>query len=102
MALGEILGIITDQLMEGAMSSRWDAEHVVELQMRLNDARDGEEIDLGINDAALLLDGMAFTEVMSVEFPFFDMVQWTSDFVTQELRAHWTEDEWRAFAARTN
>jgi hypothetical protein len=102
MALGEILGIITDQLMEGSMTARWDAEHVVELQMRLNDARDGEEIDIGINDAALLLDGMAFTEVMSVEFPFFDMVQWTSDFVTQELRSHWTEEEWRAFAARAS
>ena len=100
LALGEILGIITDQLMEGSMQSRWDAEHVVELQMRLHDATDGEEITLGIDDAALLLDGMAFTEVMSVEFPFFEMVQWTSDFVTGELRSHWTEEEWRSFASR--
>jgi hypothetical protein len=38
--------------------------------------------------------------VMSVEFPFFEMVQWTSDFVTTELRAYWTEDDWRAFAAK--
>lgn len=100
LALSEILGIITDQLMEGMMQSRWDAEHVIDLQLRLHDATDGEEITMGIDDAALLLDGMAFTEVMSVEFPFFDMVQWTSDFVTGELRAHWSEDEWRAFAAR--
>ena len=55
---------------------------------------------MGIDDAALLLDGMAFTEVMSVEFPFFEMVQWTSDFVTTELRSHWTEDEWRKFASK--
>ena len=91
---------MTDQLMEGSMRPRWDAETVVELQMRLHRAEDGETIELGIDDAALLLDGMAFTEVLSVEFPFFDMVQWTSDFVTAELRSHWSEDEWRAFAAR--
>ena len=100
LALGEIIGIMTDQLFEGSMQERWDPEVLVGLQMRLHAAHDGETIEMGIDDAALLLDGMAFTEVMSVEFPFFDMVQWTSDFVTAELRSHWTEDEWRAFAAR--
>ena len=100
LALGEILGIMTDQLMEGSMRPRWDAEAVVELQMKLHRAEDGETIEMGIDEAALLLDGMAFTEAMSVEFPFFDMVQWTSDFVTTELRTHWTEQEWLDFAAR--
>ena len=100
MALNEIIGIMTDQLMEGNMTTRWDAEKLVELQMKLHDAQDGEAVDIDISEAALLLDGMAFTEVMSVEFPFFEMVQWTSDFVTGELRAYWTEDEWRIFAAK--
>lgn len=100
LALNEIIGIMTDQLMEGQMMQRWDAEVLVGLQMRLHQAQDGEAIELDISDAALLLEGMAFTEVMSIEFPFFEMVQWTSDFVTQELRPHWTEDEWREFAAR--
>ena len=100
MALNEIIGIMTDQLMEGNMNSRWDAEALVELQMRLHLAQDGEAIEIDISEAALLLDGMAFTEVMSVEFPFFEMVQWTSDFVTQELRSYWNEDEWREFVAR--
>jgi hypothetical protein len=100
MALNEIIGIMTDQLLEGNMTARWDAEKLVELQMKLHDAQDGEAIEIDISEAALLLDGMAFTEVMSVEFPFFEMVQWTSDFVTGELRGYWTEDEWRAFAAR--
>jgi hypothetical protein len=27
------------------------------------------------------------------------MVRWTSDFVTEELRQHWTDDEWRSFTA---
>ena len=99
-ALFEILGIMSDQLMEGNMLTRWDAEAVVGLQLRLSGLQEGEPVEIGIDDAALILDGMAFTEVMSVEFPFFDMVQWTSDFVTEQLRSHWTEDEWRSFASR--
>lgn len=100
LALSEILGIMSDQLMDGEMQQRWDAEHVVDLQLRLNDAHGGDAIEIGIDDAALLLDGMAFTEVMSVEFPFFEMVQWTSDFVTEELRQHWSEDQWRRYVGR--
>ena len=99
-ALFEILGIMTDQLMEGNMHSRWDTEAVFELQMRLAGVVDGEPVEMGIDDAALLLDGMAFTEVMSVDFTFFQMVQWTSDFITGELRSHWTEDEWLAYVGR--
>jgi hypothetical protein len=99
-ALFEILGIMTDQLMEGNMANRWDAETVVGLQLRLSGLREGEPVEIGIDDAALLLDGMAFTEVMSVDFPFFEMVQWTSDFVTAELRSHWSEDLWLAYVGR--
>ena len=57
-------------------------------------------VTLDIDDAALLLDGMAFTEIASMELPWFEMVQWTSDFITTELRQHWTDDEWRTYAAR--
>lgn len=100
LALGEILGIMTDQLAEGSMHDRWNDEAVVTLVMKMHRAHDGETIEMGLDEAALILDGMAFTEVMSVEFPFFDMVQWTSDFVTEQLRSHWSEDEWRSFASR--
>ena len=99
-ALFEILGIMSDQLMEGNMLTRWDAEAVVGLQLRLSGLKDGEAVEFGIDDAALILDGMAFTEVMSIEFPFFEMVQWTSDFVTAELRAHWSEDLWLEYVGR--
>ena len=57
LALSEILGIMSDQLMDGEMQQRWDAEHVVDLQLRLNDAHNGDAIEIGIDDAALLLDG---------------------------------------------
>lgn len=99
-AIFEILGIMTDQLMEGNMASRWDAEAVVDLQMRLSGVGEGESVELGIDDAALLLDGMAFTEMMSVSFSFFEMVQWTTEFVASELRSHWTEESWLEYAAR--
>jgi len=100
LTLTELIGIMTDQLFEGNMSERWQAEHLVDLQVRINDHYEGLPVRMGIDDAALLLDGMSFTEVMSVDFPFFQMVQWTSDFITSELRSHWTEDQWRAFVVR--
>ena len=100
-ALTEILGIMADQIMGEAQSTRWEMTRLVELEARLLQPAEGDPVTIGIDDAALLLDGMAFTEVMSVEFPWFEMVQWTSDFVTAELRQHWTEDEWRDFSARS-
>jgi len=107
MALGTILGIMSDQAMSGA-SNRWDVERLLELEMRLGTAPgfvaadqldDVAAVTLGIDDAALLLDGMAFTEVASADLPWIDMVRWTSDFVTAELRSHWTESEWLEMTA---
>jgi hypothetical protein len=56
-----------------------------------------EGVLLGIDDAELLLQGMAFTEVMSQDLPWIESVRWVTDFITEELRQHWTEDEWRKF-----
>jgi hypothetical protein len=111
MALGQILGIMSDQAMSGA-ATRWDVERLLELEMRLGlvpgvmpgvDEADGLDemptVTLGIDDVALLLDGMAFTEIASAELPWIDMVRWTSDFVTAELRSHWTDAEWLAMSA---
>lgn len=99
-ALFEILEIMTDQLMVGNMIDHWDTEAVFELQMRFAGVGVGEPLEIGINDAALLLDGMAFTETMSVDLPFVEMVRWTSDFITAELRSHWTEEQWLAYVGR--
>ena len=107
MAMGTILRIMSDQAMSGA-TARWHVEHLLELEMRLGVAPglvatdrldEMSTVTLGIDDAALLLDGMAFTEVASADLPWFDMVRWTSDFVTAELRSHWTEVEWLEMTA---
>lgn len=100
MALGQILGIMVDQLSGVTNASGWDVEHLIDLDARLAEHEDGQLFMMGINDAALLLEGMAFTEIMSADFPWIDMVRWTTDFVTEELRQHWTDEEWRAFSAR--
>jgi hypothetical protein len=102
LALGQILGIMSDQAMSGE-PTRWDIERLIEIEARLgvvsgafavDDLDDTSIVTLGIDDAALLLDGMAFTEVASADLPWIDMVRWTADFVTGELRSHWTESEW--------
>jgi hypothetical protein len=102
MALGQILGIMSDQAMSGG-GSRWDVQRLMEIEMRLGvvpgafgpeQLDEADTVTLGIDDAALLLDGMAFTEIASADLPWIDMVRWTSDFVTGELRSHWSEAEW--------
>jgi hypothetical protein len=111
MALGQILGIMSDQVMSGAPTP-WDIERLIELEMRLGlapglevqwleetSADEPLDVLLGIDDASLLLEGMAFTETASADLPWIDMVRWTSDFVTGELRRHWTEAEWMQLAA---
>jgi hypothetical protein len=111
-ALTQIVAIMSDQVLGGEGFGRWDVEEVMTLETRLgiaigvDDLRmpDGDDVvvTLGIEHAALLLDGMAFTEMASVDLPWFDMVQWTADFVTTEVRQHWTDDEWHEFAVRNN
>jgi len=100
MALGQILGIMTDQAMSGDVA-RWDVGRLMRLEGRLGVVQgatctddETRDVTLGIDDAALLLDGLAFTEIASADLPWIDMVRWTADFVTAELRSHWTDAEW--------
>ncbi len=102
LALGQILAIMSDQVMSGS-PSRWNVERLMEIEVRLgvvagtgelDQLADVETVTLGIDDVALLLDGMAFTEIASADLPWIEMVRWTSDFVTSELRSHWSDAEW--------
>lgn len=110
-SLWQILGIVFDSITGVSAPSGWpvDTERLVDLEGRLLswwdsvelETGDGpdREVELHIEDVALVLSGMAYTEVMSAELPWFEMVRWTSDFVTVELRAHWTEAEWAEFGS---
>ena len=95
LALSQILGIMLDQLLDGEDARGWSSEKILELEARLMAPGENEGVLLGIDDVALLLQGMAYTEVMSQEFPWIDTVRWVTDFVTEELRKHWSEEEWR-------
>jgi hypothetical protein len=103
-ALLQILGIMSDQLWSAgpgeALSEGWDLERVMAVEYRLQSGEPGPDPDttivtLNITDVALLLEGMAFTEVASADLPWVEMVRWTADFVTAELRHHWSEEMWR-------
>lgn len=95
LALSQILGIMLDDLIGNADASGWSSERILDLEARLMAPAEEEGVLLGIDDAALLLQGMAFTEVMSQDLPWIESVRWVTDFITEELRRHWTEDEWR-------
>jgi len=84
-----------DQLLDGEDARGWSSEKILDLEARLMAPGENEGVLLGIDDVALLLQGMAYTEVMSQEFPWIDTVRWVTDFVTEELRKHWSEEEWR-------
>ena len=85
-----------DQLLDGEDARGWSSEKILDLEARLMAPGENEGVLLGIDDVALLLQGMAYTEVMSQEFPWIDTVRWVTDFVTEELRKHWSEEEWRS------
>jgi hypothetical protein len=95
LALSQILAIMLDDVFGNAESSGWNSQHILDLEARLMEPAEGEGVLLGIDDAAMLLQGMAFTEVMSQDLPWIESVRWVTDFITEELRQHWTEDEWR-------
>lgn len=99
LALTQILGIMLDQLFEGEDTNGWNSESIIDLEARLMAPGEQDGVLLGIDDVALLLHGMAYTEVMSEDLPWIDSVRWVADFITVELRQHWTEDEWRGFGA---
>lgn len=108
-SIRQILGIVMDNAVEGATRWRFDLDHVQDLDERVTagwsrdelETMSGEPrvVELHIEDVDLVLHGMAFTEVMSADLPWIDMVRWTADFVTAQLRPHWTDDEWAALAA---
>lgn len=106
-AVAQLVGIMSDQVMDGADAARWDyhelmrVEHRFAVTTKVDDVGAGpsESVTVGMEDVAVLLDGMAHTEVMSDGFAWIDMVRWTADFISSELRGHWTDDEWREFTA---
>ncbi len=104
-AIHQTLGILDDHgqqrepmraaLLEQRVWDGWTNEEWTSM------AGDDAAIEFEIEDAAILLDGLAFTEMMSADLPWFDMVRWTVDFMTDQLRSAWTDAEWKQLGAGT-
>lgn len=125
-ALRIILGIMSDQLVmfggedTGWGPRSWRLDDIVRLDNRIEELwpdqtwgmtesdpasatdRDhpARDFELHIEDAELILAGMAFTEMASAEFPWADMVRWTSDFISTEIRTLWSDEIWRSRSGR--
>ena len=125
-ALRIILGIMSDQLVvfggedTGWGPRSWKLDEIVRLESRIDELWPDEtwgmtesdpgsasdrdqparDFEIHIEDAELILAGMAFTEMASAEFPWADMVRWTSDFISTEIRELWPDELWRARSGR--
>lgn len=107
LSLLEVLGILRDHDWAGVGAG--EALRADALESRLHamwspgewDDRRGPDriVDFEIEDASLLLGGLSFTEMMSVDLPWIDMVRWTVDFMTEQLRPLWSEEEWAQLGA---
>lgn len=101
-ALRQIIGIMGDhgwtgataedamrgELLDAKLIYAWSAEEWQDMA--------GEEraVELELEDMGMLLGGLSFTEVMSSELPWIDMVRWSVDFIAAELRPNWSDEEW--------
>lgn len=98
-ALRTTLGIVEDNEVP------LDAEVCASLDRRLaglfvdGDRSLPRPFELSITEADTLVAGLQFTEAMSVHLDFFDMVRDTCQFVADQLRSLWSDDEWAAYHA---
>ena len=95
-ALLTIIGIIDDQCVPVDRARRDRLERV------LLEAVPGEAVELSIDDAAFLMDGMDLTEALSIGLPWFEQVVMTAAFVRDTLHEPWTDAEWLAYRDTTN
>jgi hypothetical protein len=96
-ALRTVLGILDDHEV------RVDAVAYESISVKLLEAvmmgpQDGDiPIEVSLPEANLLLEGLRFTDVMSMDLPFYDMVVDTINFVGDQLLAMWSTNEWLEF-----
>ena len=98
-ALQTVIGIIDDHDL------RCDPEIYYNLTTTLHEAAsvstggNGEDttIEITMAEADLLLRGLSFTEAMSMELPWYEMVVQTVHFVGDALLELWSNAEWMAY-----
>jgi hypothetical protein len=96
-ALRTVLGILDDHDVP-VDAEAYQSISVTLLNAVMMGPQDGDIlIEVSLAEADLLLIGLRFTDVMSMDLPFYDMVVNTINFVGEQLLAMWTSAEWLAF-----
>jgi hypothetical protein len=96
-ALRTVLGILDDHEVR-VNTAAYEAISVKLLDAVMMGPQDGDiPVDVSLSEANLLLEGLRFTDVMSMDLPFYDAVVDTINFVGEQLLALWSNTEWLAF-----
>ncbi len=96
-ALRTVLGILDDHEVR-VDPKAYEAISVTLLDAVMMGPQDGDiPVNVSLPEANLLLEGLRFTDVMSMDLPFYDAVVDTINFVGEQLLALWTNTEWLAF-----
>ncbi len=99
-SLKTILGIVDDHELKVDEQARSNLEaKLMAAPMQLGPIGAGTEdrevaLDVSISEAALLLEALRFTDMMSVHLPFYEMVVEAIQFVGDRLTGLWSPSEW--------
>lgn len=101
-ALQTVIGIIDDHAL---LADPWvyaSLTKTLQENSPVSTGAEGDEISIPLSmpEADLLLRGLSFTEAMSVELPWYEMVIFTVHFVGDALVELWSDAEWLAYRDR--
>ena len=98
-ALQTVIGIIDDHALPADQWVYASLTKTLTENSPVSTGAEGDEISilLTMPEADLLLRGLSFTEAMSVELPWYEMVIFTVQFVGDALVELWTDAEWLAY-----
>jgi hypothetical protein len=96
-ALRTVLGILDDAMIpiDSFLAAELD-ERLTELWQSPDDGP-VRTIPISVEEADLLLAGLRYTEAMSTELPWYEMVIEAVQFVGDALLDLWTDEEWLAW-----
>jgi hypothetical protein len=106
-SLKVVLGIVDDHELKVDADARESLEAKLDAApQQLGPIAAGEEhenlvLHLTMREASLLLQALHFTDLMSMELPFYDMVVHTVQFIGDRLTALWSPQDWMAFRDQT-
>lgn len=98
-ALQTVIGIIDDHALPADPWVYASLTKTLQENSPVSTGADGDTISIPLSmpEADLLLRGLSFTEAMSVELPWYEMVIFTVQFVGDALVELWTDAEWLAY-----